>query len=452
MKNAIILAFAIFIGIYPCVGFSQTLENREVTAIPNNDWQTFRSEDAHFRFIYPPSWVSKTPRGENVKALVSGGEGGSNCNVVVKPLPRGYSESDFWGEAAPEDMTPPNSSLLNSGATYLNNKKAMMAVYDTAYKAMDIAVDLRFLMIMAVENNAMYAITCGGQADTFEASQETFNSIIRSFVFETWTDPSNSPVNNEDMSTNDLIFDAVDTGEYGLLSMFLAFSFALTWGIGLTPPLLIRYAFYRRPLNKWPAIGYCALLFCVNIVIFTALGSESKTHSALVIIAFVSYYILKNGQRAHPFQTNSVNESDTKDSDSSSPIKPGKEVAITIAALEDLRPEYDSADVFYSSAVDEVFKQAKKIIRADKKDVVDGIVKNGRNPAEIALTALWNVSNQAVSSGHYHVYRGILSDQGKGYLYVYTKTVDVLLEKGFIDKNEAENNRKSIQENIKSVG
>lgn len=448
MKNAIILAFAILVGFYPCVGFSQTLENREVTAMPNNDWQTFRSEDAHFRFIYPPSWFSKTPRGENVKALVSGGEGGSNCNVVVKPLPRGYSESDFWDEATPEDMTPPNSSLLNSGTTYLNNKKAIMAVYDTTYKAMDIAVDLRFLMVTAFENNSMYAITCGSQIDAFEAGQETFNAIIRSFVFEAWADPSNSPVGDEDMSTNDLIFNAVDTGEYGLLSLFLAFSFVLTWGIGLTPPLLIRYVFYRRPLNKWPAIGYCTLLFFVNIVLFTALGSESKTHSALVLIAFVSYYILKRGQRPSPVQDDPEN----KDDDSHSPIKAGKEVATTIKALEDLRPRYDSEGIFHSSAVDDVFKQAKKIIRADKKDVVEGIAKDGRDPAEIALTALWNVSNQVVSSGQYHVYRGILTDQGKGYLYVYNKTVDVLLDKGFIDKEEAESNRKSIKENIKSAG
>jgi len=47
---------------------------------------------------------------------------------------------------------------------------------------------------------------------------------------------------------------------------------------------------------------------------------------------------------------------------------------------------------------------------------------------------------------------GILTDQGKGYLYVYNKTVDVLLDKGFLDKEEAESNRKSIKENIKSVG
>ena len=162
----------------------------------------------------------------------------------------------------------------------------------------------------------------------------------------------------------------------------------------------------------------------------------------------VSYNILKRGQRPSPVPDDPEN----KDDDSHSPIKAGKEVATTIKALEDLRPRYDSEGIFHSYAVDDVFKQAKKIIRADKKDVVEGIAKDGRDPAEIALTALWNVSNQVVSSGRYHVYRGILTDQGKGYLYAYKKTVDVLLDKGFIDKEEAKSNRKSIKENIKSAG
>ncbi|MCK5374145.1 MAG: hypothetical protein KAJ40_02565 [Alphaproteobacteria bacterium] len=232
----------------------------------------------------------------------------------------------------------------------------------------------------------------------------------------------------------------------------ILFAFLVTWGIGLTPPLLIRYALYRRPLNKWPAIGYCALLFFVNIVIFTALGSESKTHSALVLIALVSYYILKKRGKESPATINSVDKPKTKEEDTENSVKSGKEVAATITALKELRSEYDSTGIFHSLAVDGAFKQAKIIIRADKQNVVEGITNDGRDPAEIALTTLWNVSNQEVSTGHYHVYRGLLTEQGKGYLYVYNKTVDVLLDREFIDKKEAESNRKSIKENIKNTG
>lgn len=70
-------------------------------------------------------------------------------------------------------------------------------------------------------------------------------------------------------------------------------SIIITWGIGLAPPLLIRYAILKRPMDKWPAIGTCAILWFLNIIIFTALGSKSKTHGALTLVAFVSYWILR---------------------------------------------------------------------------------------------------------------------------------------------------------------
>ena len=45
-------------------------------------------------------------------------------------------------------------------------------------------------------------------------------------------------------------------------------------------------------MNKWPAIGICALFWLFNVILFTALGSKSKTHFALPLVAFVSYWIL----------------------------------------------------------------------------------------------------------------------------------------------------------------
>jgi hypothetical protein len=63
-------------------------------------------------------------------------------------------------------------------------------------------------------------------------------------------------------------------------------SFLITWSIGLLPPILIRYALVRRPLARWASIGVCALFLIVNIALFEALGSESKSHGALALVAF----------------------------------------------------------------------------------------------------------------------------------------------------------------------
>lgn len=75
-------------------------------------------------------------------------------------------------------------------------------------------------------------------------------------------------------------------------------SIILTWGIGLAPPIVIRYAILKRPMNKWPAIGTCGAFWLFNVILFTALGSKSKTHAALTLVAFVSYWILRKARKA----------------------------------------------------------------------------------------------------------------------------------------------------------
>ena len=132
-------------------------------------------------------------------------------------------------------------------------------------------------------------------------------------------------------------------------------------------------------------------------------------------------------------------------------ISDGQEVSATIRALKNLESAYHSDDIFRSAAVTDVFKKAKTIIKTDKADIVAGI-NEGRDPVEIALTALWNVSNEEVSLGNHHTYRGVLSDRGRGYLYVFNKTVDILFDEGFIDQHEADDNRESIRTNIKAAG
>ncbi|HDS05873.1 MAG TPA: hypothetical protein ENN95_02405 [Deltaproteobacteria bacterium] len=84
-------------------------------------------------------------------------------------------------------------------------------------------------------------------------------------------------------------------GEQWGLALFLSFLF--TWGVGLVPPLLIRFAILCRPIGKGWAIGVVALFWVFNIVLFTALGSQSKSHVALALVALASYAILRKGAK-----------------------------------------------------------------------------------------------------------------------------------------------------------
>jgi hypothetical protein len=85
---------------------------------------------------------------------------------------------------------------------------------------------------------------------------------------------------------------------YGALSktdLFfgIIFSFLLTWGVGLFIPLLLRFAILRRPIGKTSAIVTISVLWVIDLIIFIELGSKSKSHFALLLVAYVSYHVLQ---------------------------------------------------------------------------------------------------------------------------------------------------------------
>ena len=80
-------------------------------------------------------------------------------------------------------------------------------------------------------------------------------------------------------------------------SAALLIAFVVTWSIGLLPPVLIRYMVLRQPMERGPAIGACIGLWAFNLILFTMLGSQSRTHSAISLIAFVSFWILRSGAK-----------------------------------------------------------------------------------------------------------------------------------------------------------
>jgi hypothetical protein len=87
--------------------------------------------------------------------------------------------------------------------------------------------------------------------------------------------------------------------------VLLVLSLLYTWGIGLTPPLLIRFLIARKPIGKWWAIGTAVGFFFINIIVFTILNEalshsvegldtyRSRSHGGLILIAAVSYLILR---------------------------------------------------------------------------------------------------------------------------------------------------------------
>jgi len=105
----------------------------------------------------------------------------------------------------------------------------------------------------------------------------------------------------------------------GLSTSDMVFSIVVTWGIGLAPPLLMRFVFFKRPLGRFTAIITCSILFFLNVMLFIFLGSTNKTHGALAIVALVSYWILTKETKMKDIIASGRRESakklETKESD-----------------------------------------------------------------------------------------------------------------------------------------
>ena len=114
-------------------------------------------------------------------------------------------------------------------------------------------------------------------------------------------------------------------GDNWILNLIV--SAILTWGIGLAPPLLTRFAILRRPIGKSAAIVFVVIFWVLNLMFFIALGSQSKTHMALFFVAIASYYVLRRGWKKyqsnlHPQHVSKTTSSSTNQEQ----VKPGAEV------------------------------------------------------------------------------------------------------------------------------
>jgi hypothetical protein len=129
-----------------------------------------------------------------------------------------------------------------------------------------------------------------------------------------------------------------------------------------------------------------------------------------------------------------------------------KEVKETLTALEKIREQFDTSDVFREGPVTAVFSTVRNTIESDPNRAVHSIRHDGWKPADLAFLLLSKVASQAASSGRYHRYRGTLSPEGHGYVAVFRTAVNALAATGFITPAEAEEDIATLLKQVKEVG
>jgi hypothetical protein len=97
-----------------------------------------------------------------------------------------------------------------------------------------------------------------------------------------------------------------------------------------------------------------------------------------------------------------------------------------------------------------------------KSDMLDHLkstdltdVNNEELPWETyALYGIINLTGDLLEAGNYHIYRGVLNPMGSGpdLLKLYDFGVDLLVQKGLIDKGRADGEKNGLRQNIKNVG
>lgn len=165
---------------------------------------TFRSTEFQFRFVYPADWMQKTPRGQNVKALVDAPDGASNCNIVVRPTlnlvrlsQKEIDESMFaapmsdaeWKELAGDKF--PDFKVRERRLTKVDNRPAQFAVNEMSYSTVAATIYGVQMQFITMTPGMVWHFSCiAGGANlaianmNFQRVRPTFISILSSFVFE----------------------------------------------------------------------------------------------------------------------------------------------------------------------------------------------------------------------------------------------------------------------------
>ncbi|HOQ04283.1 MAG TPA: hypothetical protein PKY88_03595 [Anaerohalosphaeraceae bacterium] len=252
---------------------------------------------------YPKSWRAEEGIHPHIVQKFTGKAVGGiipGCMIIVQDLPVWASlllEGDIGAEVLSEslrEMIPPNATYLDGGKTQIDGEPGAWLKCHYQVERAGMRADMYSLMYLLFYNGKMLSIECAvvGVTEDKEIIEDAFASYLPLFqaignsvvIHDKWVKPTNEGGG----SIMEIAF-----GEYWWITLIV--SAILTWGVGLAPPLLIRFAFLRRPISKGWAIGIVVFFWVINIMFFTAIGSKSETHTALFLVAWASYAILRKG-------------------------------------------------------------------------------------------------------------------------------------------------------------
>jgi hypothetical protein len=225
------------------------------------------------------------------------------CIILIKDQPsfmKLFSSEDIsdamFSQEALKEIVPEGATFIKGEQTKYDGEPGAWMIYVSQSERAGIRAESYILQHMLLYSRKLIVLECGvgGLANSGSRVKEEFTRYLPIFQLI-----GNSIVIQDKWKKTVGITDILSEkyGEYWIITLIISAIF--TWGIGLAPPLLIRFAFLRRPISKGWAIGTVILFGFINIVIFSANAAArgGRIGGAFVLIAFASYAILRKGSK-----------------------------------------------------------------------------------------------------------------------------------------------------------
>lgn len=281
-----------------------------------------KSAGTDFVISYPASWASLKGDRPNVmqKFVSEGGHGLESIAIgtIPLPLPTGYIATTQELEAllAPSElrqMLPADAIFVDAQSTRIEGDPAGIVEYILYIDRAGTTLLLHTWSIWFMSGNTLVHINfqvgglAGMEADVAErmaAFKPLFTLVANSIVFPNKrVSTGNAPAASRDPQDHSTVYPYDGSS---LLFLTAAVSMLITWGIGLTPPLIVRYILMKRPLDRKIATRIAASFSVLFFILFTVANGmladgfiESKdigrTGAVWVIIFFVSRWIMSRG-------------------------------------------------------------------------------------------------------------------------------------------------------------
>lgn len=282
-----------------------------------------KAKGVNFTISYPNSWAALEGIRPNIvqKFVSNSGKGLASAMILTKDLqlPPGtiVSEAELEDLFAPTElrgMVPSGAVFVDAKSTKIEGIPAGILEYTSRTERAGMEVEIHVWSLNFVTSDTLVQIffQVGGLAGTegdlslrMAEFKPLFTLMANSIVLpEKWILTTDVSLNTASPPTN---LQSLPFDDPPLLILTILVSFVITWSIGLAPPLLIRYAFMRRPLSKkaatWIALGFSVLFWFSFLLLNLALDQEPGRGVVWVVVFFVSRWIMSRGYASPPINS-----------------------------------------------------------------------------------------------------------------------------------------------------